>query len=114
MQNYLVDFADQMNFERLSAPLVYEHLFDAGMESGCVNYMWFRGPHVHSRSTPLTLRLTAGKLASEVRGPRVLKLGDFVHAIPTKAEDVAGMKTGLLGRYGFHDQTTAAGTMSIA
>ncbi|MGB7347207.1 MAG: alkaline phosphatase family protein [Pirellulaceae bacterium] len=114
MHNYLVDFADQMNFKRLNAPLVYEHLFDAGIESACVNFMWFRGPHVHSRSTPLSLRLTAGKLVSDVRGPKVLKLGDFVHSLPKEAEDVADMKTGLLGRYGFHDQTTAACMISMA
>tara|TARA_R110002049_G_scaffold305056_3_gene501142 strand:- start:95499 stop:97091 length:1593 start_codon:yes stop_codon:yes gene_type:complete len=114
LHEYLVDFGDRMNYERLQVPLVYEHFHQHGTESACINYMWFRGPHVHSRSTPLTLRLVAGGLVTDVRGPKFLKLGDFVHSLPDDAKDVAGMQTGLLNRYGFNDETTAAVMMSLA
>ena len=70
LKEYLEDFGDRLNFDRLRAPLIYEHLFDADFESACINYMWFRGPHVHSRTTPLTLKLAAGRLGSDVRGPK--------------------------------------------
>ncbi|WP_182868250.1 alkaline phosphatase family protein [Rhodopirellula sp. JC639] len=113
LQEYLRDFGDRLNFERLQAPLIYEHLFEQGIESACLNYMWFRGPHEHSRTTPLTLRMAAGSLSESVRGPKLLKLGDFVHSLPEGVE-VSGMKTGLLGRYGFHDETTIACLMGLA
>jgi hypothetical protein len=86
LYSYLVDFGDRMNFDRLQRPLIYEHLFKSGVESACINYMWFRGPHVHSRTTPLTLRLAAGKLNTDVRGPKHLKLGDFVHSLPDSVD----------------------------
>ncbi|QEF98931.1 Type I phosphodiesterase / nucleotide pyrophosphatase [Stieleria maiorica] len=113
LHEYLKDFGDRLNFERLHAPLVYEHLFEQGIESACLNYMWFRGPHEHARSTPLTLRMAAGSLSETVRGPKFLKLGDFVHGLPDDVE-VSGMKSGLLGRYGFHDETTIACLMALA
>ncbi|NND96132.1 MAG: hypothetical protein HKN47_02245 [Pirellulaceae bacterium] len=114
IRNYLVDFADRLNYQRLKSPLIYEHLFESGIESACVNYMWFRGPHVHSRTTPLALRLTAGKLVSDIRGPKILKLGDFVHSLPDGTGDPPGMLTGLFSRYGFRDETTAACTLAMA
>lgn len=113
LKEYLEDFGDRLNFDRLRAPLVYEHLFDAGIESACINYMWFRGPHVHSRTTPLTLKLIAGRLGSEVRGTKILKLGDFVHSFPPGIE-VTGTKSGVLGRFGFDDQTTGACMLALA
>lgn len=112
--NYLVDFADRLNFERLQRPLIFEHLSNAGIDSVCVNYMWFRGTHIHSRSTPLGLRILSGKLDPEIHGPRYLKLGDFVHDLPEGTGDVSGMTSGLTGRYGFHDKTTAACMMAMA
>lgn len=114
LQEYLIDFADRLNFERLRQPLIYDHLHEAGIDSTCVNYMWFRGPHVHSRTTPISLKLISGGLDPEVRGPKYLKLGDFVDGLPIDAGDVEGMKSGILGRYGFHDATTAACMLALA
>jgi len=62
----------------------------------------------------MILRLSAGKLPDTVMGPKILKLGDFVNALPDSIEDVPGAKSGLLSRYGFHDKTTAAYTLALA
>lgn len=111
---YLVDFGDKLNAERLREPTIYEHLHSADIDSASINFMWFRGPHVHKRTTPITVKLAAGELDSEVRGPKYLKLGDFVHDLPASVPDVQGMKTGLMGRYGFHDRTTAECLLAMA
>ncbi len=111
---YVKDFADRLNFDRLRQPLIYEHLFEQGLESACINYMWFKGPHVHSRDTPLMVRLFGDRLVSDVRGPKILKLGDFVHSLPASIGKVSGMKTGVWGHYGFHDTTTFACMMALA
>lgn len=114
LTEYVTDFADRLNFDRLRMPLIYEHLFEQGIESACINYMWFRGPHVHSRTTPLMVRLMSGRLISDIRGPKILKLGDFVHSLPPSIENVPAMKSGLWGHYGFHDKTTAACMLELA
>lgn len=113
-KDYLVDFADRLNYERLLQPTIYEQLAAQGVESAAINFMWFRGPHTHKRSTPLELQLVATKLSSEVWGPKFLKLGDFVESMPSGCGDIPGERTGLTGRYGFHDETTAACVLEMA
>lgn len=114
LHEYLVDFADRLNFERLHTPLIFEHLFESDIESACINYMWFRGPHAHSRTTPWLLKVAAGGLTSDVSGPKYLKLGDFVHGLPEAVGDIAGMQSGVWSHYGFHDETTAACMLAMA
>ncbi|WP_149495915.1 alkaline phosphatase family protein [Roseiconus lacunae] len=114
MHEYLVDFGDRLNFERLKSPLIYEQASAQGIDSASLNFMWFRGPHRHSRSTPIGIRLAAGSLGDEVYGPKYLKLGDFVHDLPEGVGQVEGMETGMFGKYGFHDDTTSACLMAMA
>ncbi|OYP37731.1 hypothetical protein CGZ80_04415 [Rhodopirellula sp. MGV] len=114
MRDYLLDFGDRLNFERLRVPLIYEQLHAQGIDSASLNFMWFRGPHVHERTTPLGIRLAAGRLESEVSGPKYLKLGDFVHDLPEGVGEVEGMETGMFGKFGFHDDTTAACMKAMA
>jgi hypothetical protein len=113
-REYLEDFANDLNFRRLNRPLIFEHLQAHGVDSACINYMWFRGEHQHHRHTPAMLALTVGRLGSTVHGPRFLKLGDFVHTLPEGLEEIDGETSGLLGRYGFHDTTTAACVLGMA
>jgi hypothetical protein len=110
--NYLIDFGDGLNFERLKAPTIFELLHDHSIDSACVNYMWFAGPHMHQRATPLLLRLAAGRLEPTVRGPRFLKLGDFVEALPEKVGPM--WSQGVFNRYGFDDEVTAKCMMAMA
>ncbi|MCC9602777.1 alkaline phosphatase family protein [Stieleria sp. JC731] len=114
MRDYLIDFGDRLNFERLRTPLIYEQLHAQGIESACLNFMWFRGPHVHPRTTPLGIRLAAGKLSDEICGPKYMKLGDFVHSLPEGVGEVEGMEAGMFGKFGFHDETTAACLKAMA
>ena len=114
LHQYVVDFGDRMNFELLREPLIYEHLHAFGIDSAVINYMWFRGPHVHSRDTPLGLRLLAGRLGADVRGPRYLRLGDFVDALPEGSGEIQIPASGIFNRYGFHDEASAACVLAMA
>lgn len=112
LHRYLVDFGDRLNFERLCQPTVFERLHERGIDSACVNYMWFAGPHMHKRSTPLLLRMVAGKLPNTVRGPRYLKLGDFVETLPEGVSSVGSQ--GMFRKYGFDDRGTSKCLLKLA
>jgi hypothetical protein len=114
LQKFITDFGDRLNSELLHVPLIYEHLESRGIESACINYMWFRGSRSHERKTPLTAQVIAGKLDGGVCGPAVLKLGDFVESMPNGTRTLKGIKSGLTQRYGFHDDTTAECVLAMA
>lgn len=114
MHAYLVDFGDRLNNERLQAPTIFERLADAGITSGSVNSMWFRGPRTHRRTTPLLLRAVAGKLPDEVNGPDMLLLGDFACTWPPGMKNPPKLPGGMRRRYGFDDETSAACMMAMA
>ncbi|MGV3485714.1 MAG: alkaline phosphatase family protein [Planctomycetaceae bacterium] len=112
LHQYLVDFGDRLNFERLCSPTLFETLHQHGIDSACINYMWFAGPYDHKRWTPLLLRLAAGKLSPTIRGPRYFKLGDFVETLPAGVASIPAQ--GIFGKYGFDDSLTSRCMMEIA
>lgn len=112
LYDYLVDFGDRLNFERLSAPTLFEQLAAAEIESTSINSMWFAGPDQHVRTTPLALKLGVGKLPETVRGPKFLKLGSFVESLPPGVP--AQSKPSIINRYGFQDQVTIDCLLAIA
>lgn len=112
MQDFFVDFADHLNYELLDCPTVFETLDQNGIDSVCINFMWFAGPHPHPRHTPFLLKALAGKLSDEVRGPRFLKIGEFVESLPEGVEDIAHHS--IVSRYGFKDESTAEVLLKLA
>ncbi|KAA5539083.1 alkaline phosphatase family protein [Roseiconus nitratireducens] len=112
LYDYLVDFGDRLNFDRLAAPTLFRLLDDQGIDAACVNYMWFAGPHQHQRVTPLALRLGVGTLPETVQGPKYLKLGSFVESLPEGVPKQADPS--ILNRYGFSDQVTADCLLDLA
>ena len=114
LHEYLIDFGDRLNGDRLRVPTIFEELAKRGLQSACVNYMWFRGAHVHQRKTPLTLRLLAGKLSDTVTGPEVLKLGDFVETWPEQMSSTESLPGGPFRRYGFVDEVSAQMMLQMA
>lgn len=112
LHQYLLDFGDRLNFERLKCPTLFEQLDEKGIDSACINYLWFAGPHEHPRLNPLMLRLMAGKMPQTVRGPRYLKLGDFVESLPENTKPLTS--SGMFGRYGFSDEVTSQCLLNMA
>lgn len=112
LQDFFVDFADHLNFELLACPTLFETLDMQNVDSACVNFMWFAGPHVHQRHTPFLLRALAGKLREKVCGPKFLKIGEFVEALPEGVEK--GKSHSILTRYGFKDESTADIILKLA
>lgn len=104
-ENYLVDFGERLNAERLRSETLFEFCAEHGIASGCINFMWYKGRTLHQRRPPWLLRMITGQLNKEVYGPDVFKLGDFVETWPEgmKAPSLAG---GLLHKFGFTDQAT--------
>lgn len=110
--DYLLDFGDRLNFERLKVPTLFEQLHEEGIDSLSVNSMWFAGPHEHPRDTPLALKLGVGTLPKTVRGPKYLKLGSFAETLP---EDVPSQPAPtIFNRYGFQDQITIDCLLDVA
>jgi len=112
LHDYLVDFGVRLNDQRLQVPTIYQLAADQQIDSACINFMWFAGPHEHTRKTPWFLRLIAGKLPESVQGPKYLKLGDFAETLPI--DGAADSSHGLTGRYGFSDETTANCLLAMA
>lgn len=112
IHNYFVDFADHLNFQLLRCPTIFEQLHELGIDSACINYMWFAGPHQHKRRTPLLARVFAGKLDNHVSGPKYLKLGEFVEALPENVEGISGNT--IFDRYGFKDECTKEVLLKMA
>lgn len=114
LHEYLIDFGERLNSQRLDAPTIFERVEAAGRSSGCVNFMWFHGDHVHRRSTPWGLRAFAGRLSGTTRGPKVLLLGDFVQTWPESMRPPAWNWWGLWHRYGFDDASSMARLLAMA
>lgn len=110
--DYMVDFADRLNFERLQTKTLYQRLHQQGIDSACINYVWFRGDHLHHRTTPLSLRLTGGQLPPQVHGPKYLKLGSFVETLPEGVPPQS--KPTMFSRFGFEDSVTIDSVLSMA
>lgn len=112
LRNFFEDFADHLNFQLLDCPTIFQQLHDQEVDSACINFMWFAGPHQHKRATPWLTRMLAGELDERVRGPKYLKLGEFVETLPQGVEEVANRT--FLGRYGFKDDCTEEVLMKMA
>ena len=112
MQDFFVDFADHLNYQLLNSPTLFETLDQNGVDSACVNFMWFAGPHVHSRHTPLLIKALAGKLSDQIRGPKYLKIGEFVETLPTGVAAIS--RHNIVSRYGFKDESTAEVLLKLA
>ncbi len=104
-ENYLVDFGERLNAERLRSPTLFEFCAEHRITSGCINFMWYKGNTRHQRRTPWLLRMITGQLNSDVLGPEVFKLGDFVEAWPPGMQ-MPSLSGGLLHKFGFTDQAT--------
>jgi hypothetical protein len=110
--DYVFDFGDRLNFERLQSPTLFEQLHAQGIDSLSVNSMWFAGPHEHRRATPLALKLGVGTLPETVRGPKYMKLGSFVESLPEGVPSQPAPT--IFNRYGFQDQITIDTLLAVA
>lgn len=114
MEHYINDFQIRLNMERLRVPTLFERIEEHGaLEDAVVNFMWYRGTVDHETSTPTLLNLTPGiSLASSMRGPHTMFLGDFVSTPLYSTRPSA--RGGLPRRFGFHDESTADYLLAMA
>jgi len=114
MDRYINDFQVKLNMERLQTPTLFERIEQHGaLSDAVVNFMWYRGTVEHQTTTPTLLKLTPGvSLASHMRGPHNMFLGDFV-STPLDGTPLTA-RGGLLRRFGFHDEATADYLLALA
>ncbi|MEM6979045.1 MAG: alkaline phosphatase family protein [Planctomycetota bacterium] len=110
--NYVIDFGDRLNFDRLKVPTLFQQLDAIGIDSLSVNSMWFAGPHQHVRTTPLALKLGVGQLPDRVGGPKFMKLGSFVETLPDGVPEQPSPS--IVNRYGFTDQISIDCLLDVA
>ncbi|WP_339736197.1 alkaline phosphatase family protein [uncultured Gimesia sp.] len=114
MDRYINDFQVKLNMDLLQTPTLFERIEQHGfLSDAVVNFMWYRGTVEHPTTTPTLLKLTPSvSLASQMRGPHNMFLGDFVstpvYGTPLNA------RGGLLRRFGFHDEATADYLLALA
>ncbi|QDT41669.1 Type I phosphodiesterase / nucleotide pyrophosphatase [Gimesia alba] len=114
MEHYINDFQIRLNMERLRIPTLFERIEQHGsLSDAVVNFMWYRGTVEHETTTPTLLNLTPGiSLASSMRGPHTMFLGDFVSTPLYGTKPSA--RGGLPRRFGFHDEATADYLLAMA
>ncbi|QDU09816.1 alkaline phosphatase family protein [Gimesia aquarii] len=114
MDRYINDFQVKLNMDRLQIPTLFERIEQHGaLRDAVVNFMWYRGTVEHETTTPALLKLTPGvSLASSMRGPHSMFLGDFV-STPLYGTALSA-RGGLSRRFGFHDEATADYLLALA
>lgn len=112
---YIHDFQIELNARRLRIPTIFELVEEANLLDCCLNYMWYKGRTKHSVDTPLLLKLMPGfSLDSDLKGPSILCLGDFVTGQTNDAGPLLKGRGGLTRRFGFHDDNTADRLIQLA
>jgi|GEM_PF-519428 len=113
--NFFEDFLVRMNRDQLRADTVFQRAERAGMQSACLNFLWFRGDAEHQVRVPWLLRLWPTIPFSEtIFGPQVLSLGDFISdKVPGTEERLRG-PGGMFQRFGFTDAATAKQLLMLA
>jgi hypothetical protein len=104
-ENYLVDFGERLNAERLRSKTLFEFFAEQRISSGCINFMWYKGNTLHQRRPPWLLRMITGELNKQIYGPEVFKLGDFVETWPPGMQPPT-LSGGLLHKFGFTDEAS--------
>ncbi len=114
MNHYINDFQIKLNRDRLQVPTIFERIERHGsLSDAVINFMWYRGTVEHETTTPTLLKLTPGvSLASSMRGPHTMFLGDFVST--SLFGTYPSARGGLSRRFGFHDETTADYLLALA
>jgi predicted AlkP superfamily pyrophosphatase or phosphodiesterase len=102
--SFFHDFLDRLNEEIVECRTVFDMVADAGLRSASLNYLIFHGPVTHAVDVPLLLELLPGvAYDSELHGPDILQLGDFV--VPQQIARAGGLQqSGAMNRYGFEDR----------
>ena len=108
LSDFFEDFLYKLNHCRIDAATIFELAENAGLSAASLNYMIYRGNHVHETEIPFWLRILPGVASGiQLRGPGIMMLGDFVATeIPRKKIDIDS-DGGLLNRFGFQDEFTA-------
>src|SRR5690606_33124335 len=104
-ENYLVDFGERLNAERLKSRTLFEFFAEHSISSGCINFMWYQGNTLHQRRPPWLLRMITGELNRDVYGPDVFWLRDFVETAPDGMQPPS-LSGGLLHKFGFTDEAS--------
>ena len=110
---FLRDFLVRLNGDRLHRPTLFELVERHGRTAACLNYLVYRGLHDHRVNVPLLLALLPGVPFTEtVKGPTLLRLGDFV----TGDGDHRRLRHrgGPLHRLGMDDASTAMMLQDLA
>lgn len=111
------DFLVRLNGERLKAETAFEIVEKAGLQAGCLNYLWFRGTTEHQARVPFLLKLLPGVPSKHpILGPSMLFLGDFL--IPSQYSQNRKRRgdeapAGALRRFGFDDRATGAELLGV-
>lgn len=113
--DFVEDFMIRLNRDHLRANTAFQVVEKAGCRAACLNYLWFHADALHTIDVPWLLKLwPTVPWSSEIQGPSILSLGDFVSDLPTLSERRQGGASGIFNRFGFNDESTAADLLYLA
>jgi predicted AlkP superfamily pyrophosphatase or phosphodiesterase len=109
------DFLIHLNRDQLRLETLFQRVERHGGRAACLNYLWFHGEHIHKVHIPWLLKILPGvPFATEVEGPAVLSLGDFVSSRLEESGEKLQGHGGLKHRYGFDDVDTSDVLLQLA
>ena len=104
--NFLRDFLEKLNGDRLRVPTIFQRVERAGLVATCINYLVFKGDVAHRADTPALLDMLPGTPSHyTLYGPSHLLLGDWVSA-PSPTGSVMQPRGGATRRFGMDDTST--------
>lgn len=105
-REFLDDFLLRLNGDRVTAPTLFEIVERAGLRAASLNYLVYKGIHLHEARVPVALRILPGVRRTEpVLGPSIIAIGDFLTTRTMRGKPLEN-KSGIMHRFGMDDAST--------
>ncbi|HEX3031101.1 MAG TPA: alkaline phosphatase family protein [Bacillota bacterium] len=107
LPNVVQDLLFNLNIRQLSrkVPTIYEMLEDRGWSTASINFYIFRGRHIFQTSIPFLMKmLTRFRLIGNLKGPRMLVLGEICRPADFFKDAKVSSLVGPFNKYGVNDE----------